>query len=106
MSMEHRWSERKPIEMEVALYYAPVGMITGKTRDVSLEGMYVHTDGFELPLHAELEVSFVTRNGGNEHEHHMPAYVVHGNGDGGVGLMLRHVDYSDFYALRYMLSAA
>jgi hypothetical protein len=36
----------------------------------------------------------------------MPAYVVHGNGDGGVGLMLRHVDYSDFYALRYMLSAA
>lgn len=105
MSMEHRWSERKPIEMEVALYYAPVGTIVGKTRDVSLEGMFVHTPGMELPLHAELEVSFVTSAGDQRHEHHLPAYVVHGNGEG-VGLMLRHVDYGDFYALRYMLSAA
>lgn len=106
MSMEHRWSERKPIEMEVALYYAPVGTIVGKTRDVSLEGMFVQTSGIDLPLHAELEVSFTTRNGnGAGKEHHMPAYVVHG-GKNGVGLMLRHVDYSDFYALRYMLSAA
>ncbi|HEY9198356.1 MAG TPA: PilZ domain-containing protein [Gammaproteobacteria bacterium] len=106
MSMEHRWSERKPIEMDVALYYAPVGTITGTTRDVSLEGMYVQTNGIDLPLHAELEVSFVTRTGsGAPHEHHLPAYVVHGNG-AGVGLMLRHIDYSDFYALRHMLSAA
>lgn len=106
MSMEHRWSERKPIEMEVALYYAPVGTIAGKTRDVSLEGMYVQTDGIDLPMHAELEVSFTTRSGNGAHqEHHLPAYVVHGNGSG-VGLMLRHVDYKDFYALRYMLSAA
>lgn len=106
MTMEHRWSERKPIEMDVALYYAPVGTIAGKTRDVSLEGMYVQTKGLDLPLHAELEVSFVTRTGSDTgHEHHLPAYVVHHN-DGGVGLMLRHVDYSDFYALRYMLSAA
>lgn len=106
MSMEHRWSERKPIEMDVALYYAPLGTITGKTRDVSLEGMYVQTMGIDLPVHAELEVSFVTHNGGGApQEHHLPAYVVHGDGSG-VGLMLRHVDYSDFYALRYMLSAA
>lgn len=106
MTMEHRWSERKPIEMEVSLYYAPVGRVLGKTRDVSLEGMYVRIEGTELPLHAELEVSFVTRNGNSEHKHNMPAYVVHENGNGGIGLMLRHVDYSDFYALRYMLSAA
>lgn len=105
MTMEHRWSERKPIEMEVALHYAPVGTIIGKTRDVSLEGMYVRTPGVDLPLHAELEVTFVTQNASGTREHHMPAYVVHGS-DEGVGLMLRHVDYSDFYALRYMVSAA
>lgn len=105
MAMEHRWSERKPIEMEVALYYAPVGTIVGKTRDVSLEGMFVRAPGVELPMHAELEVSFKTRHGDQGHEHRLPAYVVHGNGEG-FGLMLRHVDYGDFYALRYMLSAA
>ena len=56
-------------------------------------------------MHAELEVSFKTRHGDQGHEHRLPAYVVHGNGEG-FGLMLRHVDYGDFYALRYMLSAA
>ncbi len=106
MTMEHRWSERKPIEIEVSLYYAPIGTVKGTTRDVSLEGMYVQANEIELPLHAELEVSFVTRTSNGEHAHHMPAYVVHGNGNGGIGLMLRHVDYSDFYALRHMLSAA
>mgnify|MGYP000851166021 CR=1 len=106
MTMEHRWSERKPIELEVALFYAPVGTITGTTRDVSLEGMYVRTEGVELPLHAELEISFVTQAGnGAQRQHHLPAYVVHANRDG-VGLMLRHVDYGDFYALRHMLTAA
>lgn len=106
MTIEHRWSERKPIQIDVALYYGPLGTVPGKTRDISLEGMYVMTRGIDLPLHAELEVSFITPSGGGSgQEHHMPAYVVH-QSDEGVGLMLRHVDYSDFYALRYMLNAA
>ncbi|WP_297528603.1 PilZ domain-containing protein [Thiohalobacter sp.] len=105
MAIEHRWSERKPIEMEVALHYDPVGTIHGRTRDVSLEGMFVRTQGVELPVNAELEVIFVTRKNGKPREHHLPAYVVHGNSTG-VGLMLRHIDYGDFYALRHMLSAA
>ena len=105
MTMEHRWSERKPIELDVALFYAPLGMITGKTRDVSLEGMYVQTEGVQLPLHAELEISFVTEtSNGARREHHLPACVVHGDGVG-VGLMLRHMSYGDFYALRHMLTA-
>jgi len=35
----------------------------------------------------------------------LPAYVVHGS-DEGVGLMLQHVGYREFDALRYMLNAA
>lgn len=105
MPIEQRWSERKPIEMDVALYYPPVGTIMGRTRDISLEGMFVRTHGAELPVETELQVSFVTEGQARSHEHRMPAYVVHGNDDG-VGLMLRHVDYNDFYALRYMINAA
>lgn len=105
MAIEHRWSERKPIEIEVALHYDPVGTINGRTRDVSLEGMFVRTQGVELPVNAELEVIFVTEKNGKPQEHHLPAYVVHGDGNG-VGLMLRHIDYGDFHALRHMLSAA
>jgi hypothetical protein len=105
MPIEHRWSERKPIKLDVSIYYEPMGTITGCTRDVSLEGMFVETPGVELPLEAELEVSFETETSGKRQQHNMPAYVVH-DSNGGVGLMLRHVDYNDFYALRYMLNAA
>lgn len=105
MAKEHRWSERKPIRLNVSIYYEPLGTISCQTRDISLEGMFVETPDVELPVEAELEVSFTTGNAGKQQEHHMPAYVVHGNDDG-AGLMLRHVDYTDFYALRYMLNAA
>ncbi|MGA7802230.1 MAG: PilZ domain-containing protein [Gammaproteobacteria bacterium] len=105
MTMEHRWSARKPIAMDVEVFYPPIGSVPGRTRDVSMEGMFVHTGGVFLPTHAKVEVSFHTAGSAGNCEHRLPAYVVHGNGDG-VGLMLRHVGYDDFDALRYMLRTA
>ncbi|MEJ2644556.1 MAG: PilZ domain-containing protein [Gammaproteobacteria bacterium] len=105
MTMEHRWSARKPIAMDVELFYAPIGSVLGKTRDVSMEGMFVNTGGVFLPTHAKVEVSFRTAHRRGNRQHRVAGYVVHGNGDG-VGLMLRHVDYHDFHALRDMLRAA
>ena len=78
MGIEHRWSSRKNINIDVSLYYPPVGMINGKTRNISLEGMFIDLKGVSLPPQARL----------------------------GVGLMLQHVGYREFDALRYMLNAA
>lgn len=105
MPVEHRWSPRKPISMEVSLFYPPLGSIKGKTRNISLEGMYVETEGAEIPQQARLEVAFITRQGDREKIHRLPAYVVHSR-DKGVGLMLQHVGYNEFDALRYMLNVA
>jgi hypothetical protein len=105
MPVEHRWSPRKPIAMEVSLFYPPLGTIEGRTRDISLEGMYVETEGVEIPRQARLEVAFRTRYGEEERVHRLPAYVVHGDGRG-IGLMLQHVGYHEFDALRFMLNAA
>jgi hypothetical protein len=105
MPIEHRWSPRKPINLEVSLFYPPLGSITGKTRNISLEGMYVEMDGTEIPQQARLEVAFITRHGERERVHRLPAYVVHSH-ERGVGLMLQHVGYHEFDALRYMLNAA
>ncbi|HSH84463.1 MAG TPA: hypothetical protein VK979_04805, partial [Guyparkeria sp.] len=69
------------------------------------EGMFVQLQGSELPVQAELQISFFTAGPARNREHRMPACVVHGNEDG-VGLMLRHVDYRDFHVLRYMINAA
>jgi len=105
MGMEHRWSERKNVTMDVTLHYDPVGQISGKTRDVSLEGMFVETEGVTIPSRAEVKVLFESKDHGTKYSHCVPAYVVHNN-DNGVGLMLRHSGYEDFYALRHMLQAA
>ena len=105
MALEQRWSHRKPISMDVTLYYPPMGTIPGKTRNISLEGMCVDTGGVTLPEHARVEIEFTTRAGTGMLSHRMPAYVVH-NTPHGLGLMLQHVDYQDFHALRYMLNVA
>ncbi|MEA3242757.1 MAG: hypothetical protein U9Q19_04865 [Pseudomonadota bacterium] len=105
MSLEHRWSSRKEINLHVNLYYPPVGMINGTTQNISLEGMYVAVNGVDIPPQARLEVCFTAETRGKSIEHRLPAYVVHG-GDSGIGLMLQHVGYREFDALRYMLNAA
>jgi len=105
MSLEHRWSSRKEINLNVNLYYPPVGMINGTTQNISLEGMYVAVIGVDIPPQARLEVCFTAETRGKSIEHRLPAYVVHG-GDSGIGLMLQHVGYREFDALRYMLNAA
>lgn len=105
MPVEHRWSPRKPIAMEVSLFYPPLGSIKAKTCNISLEGMYVEAEGLEIPQQARLEVAFITRHGDREKMHRLPAYVVHSH-ERGIGLMLQHVGYHEFDALRYMLNAA
>lgn len=105
MGIEHRWSSRREIDLDVNLHYPPVGTINGKTRNISLEGMYVDLKGVRIPPQARLEISFVAETRGRPVEHRLPAYVVHTR-EGGVGLMLQHVGYREFDALRYMLNAA
>ncbi len=105
MGTEHRWSSRKDINIDVNLYYPPVGMINGKTRNISLEGMYVDLKGINIPPQTRLEICFTANCRGKTTEHRLPAFVVHGS-EQGVGLMLQHVGYREFDALRYMLNAA
>lgn len=105
MGIEHRWSARKDININVSLYYPPVGVINGRTRNISLEGMFVELSGIKIPRQARLEVLFHTGSAGNTTEHRLPACVVHEH-NGGIGLMLNHTGYREIDALRYMLNVA
>lgn len=105
MGIEHRWSIRKDININVSLYYPPVGVINGRTRNVSLEGMFVELSGIQIPKRARLEVLFHSCDAGHTTEHRLPACVVHEH-NGGIGLMLQHVGHREIDALRYMLNAA
>lgn len=105
MPIERRCSPRKPVAMEVRLHHPSAGEVIAITRNISIEGMFVETDTTALSDDTELEVSFVTFGATGPQQHRVSAYIVHRNA-AGIGLMLRHVAYSNFHALRFLLEAA
>ena len=105
MAVEHRWSDRKDISVDIHLYYPPIGMLHGKTRNISLEGMFVDIRGITIPPQARLDAWFTTEARGQQLEHRIRAHVIHCC-DEGVGLMLQHAGHGAFDALRYMLNTA
>ena len=105
MPIERRCSPRTPIALKVRLHHPAAGEINAVTRNVSIEGMFVETDATALSDKTELEVSFITSGDAGPRQHRVSAYVVHRN-EAGIGLMLRHVAYSDFHAVRFLLEAA
>jgi hypothetical protein len=104
MSVEHRWSSRKALNLDVSLHYPPVGTISARTRNISLEGMFVELEGVSIPEKSSIEVTFKGGARQSHTEHRLPAYVVHQREDG-VGLMLQHVGYREFDALRSLLNS-
>lgn len=56
--MEHRYTERKPVEFSVVVSCPRVGLFRGLARDLSLGGMRVHSECVMMPLHAPVMVSF------------------------------------------------
>lgn len=85
--MEHRLSFRTPLMMNVAIYYNGLGLLQGRSLDVSRYGMFVHTGAMTLPLHAIVDVAFPLENGNRATPpRRTPAMVVR-CAERGVGLM-------------------
>ena len=56
--MEHRYTERKPVDFSVVVSCPRVGLFRGLARDVSLGGMMVQSNCVVIPMHAPVMVSF------------------------------------------------
>ena len=53
---ERRASTRRLMALRISLYYDRLGLVTCKTRDLSLEGMLLDTGGIRLTSNAQVEV--------------------------------------------------
>ena len=85
--MEHRLSLRTPLNMNVAIYYNGLGLLRGRSVDVSRHGMFVVTGPMVLPLHAIVDVAFLFESVKyDERPLRTPAMVVRTASDG-IGLM-------------------
>ena len=112
--MEHRLSLRTPLTMNVAIYYNGLGLLQGRSLDVSRHGMFVVTGPMVLPLHAIVDVAFPLESGKRgKVPQRTPAMVVRLANEG-VGLMfakefepnsVEHREYEQ-HAFQYSVDAS
>lgn len=99
--MEQRWTERISVAVEVMLNSPARGSIKGKSKDISLEGMFVETELARLASDAQLSVTF-TLPSNTKKQHKLRAQVVYARDDG-VGVIFRGLDVPAISQLRKSL---
>lgn len=104
--MEHRWSLRKPVDIEIGLRRQGTSAKRYKTRNISLEGIFVESgpDNWPEDTFLELELPLYDNQSGIEREqrHRIPVVVVH-RADGGMGLMFCVFDQPLFRTVEHLL---
>ena len=86
--MGKRWSLRKDIQLDVVVHHDDAGVIKCKTRDISLEGMFIETTSPLLPVDDPVYLDFILQNDNSNKLHHIRAKIVRTT-DTGMGVMFR-----------------
>jgi hypothetical protein len=105
MSMEHRWSTRKPVCLNAVIFYRPLGLIQVTIQNIGLEGAFIHCAAVKLPYQAIVEMSFALDVAGKQTIYQMQAMLIHHTRNG-YGLMFKDYKLEAFRALKGMLYAA
>ncbi len=101
---EYRWSERRPIELAVNLYYKDQITEGCRTRDLGLGGMYIVYPDPDMKLNSKIEV--VIQNPVDVKESRLiPGRVVHRHGDG-IGIMFMDFTVKDLRLLQDIFHSA
>lgn len=100
--MEHRYSIRKALVLDIELNHMRFGRVRCRTRNVGMGGMFVDTGSFWLPSDSIVKVALKLLDGNVLRQFFIEALVVH-NHEGGAGLMFNDVDAGFHEALHDML---
>jgi hypothetical protein len=100
--MEHRYTQRKPLNISAVIACPRVGLFRGRIRDLSLGGMHVQSDCVVMPIHAPVTVSFQTDPDDPATSIEANGMVVHQRGNT-FGLMFDEHDATLGDALRGLL---
>ncbi|MDH5547234.1 MAG: PilZ domain-containing protein [Gammaproteobacteria bacterium] len=102
--IENRWSQRRPLSMQVEVLSGGVKLAQGQARDVGLGGVFLFLDLEQQPSgEIDVELLFDTgSNGESRHKHKLRARIVRHSAEG-IGLMFRDFDTSSFRALQEVM---
>lgn len=91
--MEHRLSFRSPFSVNVAIYYKSLGLLRGRSLDISRHGIFVVTSPMVLPIHTIVDIAFSLESGKNAKPlERTSAMVVRLNRDGAGLMFAREID--------------
>ena len=103
--MEHRWSVRKPVNMDVLVYHGGFPGTELRARNIGMEGMFIETGALALAKNSVLDVEFSLDLAGSGQRYRMPSFVRHVS-NAGVGIMFRKFDQELFQVLHRVLYSA
>ena len=100
--MEHRWSLRKPVSFEVRVSQKCNPVIRCRSRNISLEGMFIETGIVIPPVGSCVDVEFALLSGEVWEQIRMPAVVVHRT-EYGCGIVFHAFNTKVFRSIERML---
>jgi PilZ domain len=95
----HRALPRQPLAFDVKLLVSGQFPFRGKTRDVSLGGLFVETSAWCLPIPTEVHLALALPVAGATRHYRVPARMVRQT-ENGAGLTFTDVGIDTLHALR------
>jgi hypothetical protein len=102
--MEQRWSLRKPVTFDVQVSRKCHPHVRSRSRNISLEGLFIETGLVILPVGCCIDVEFALTTAGGPVRVRMPAVVVHRTRDG-CGIVFHAFNTHVFRSIERMLYA-
>lgn len=101
-SREVRWSVRKPLNLDVDLYFKGYEYTGCRTRDIGLGGLFVEFKRADIPQDAEVQIVIRLFKDGNKKIHKFRTTVAHAS-ERGYGLAFQDFDIVSFRMLQDIL---
>ncbi|KPJ93347.1 MAG: hypothetical protein AMJ53_07435 [Gammaproteobacteria bacterium SG8_11] len=93
-TIEHRFKQRKALNLDVVIYKNHMPVAVGKTRDISIEGMGVDSRIADIKKYCLLEIEVTVTESSNTVYHRLKGLVVHQHSDG-FGILFTDLDPSE-----------
>ncbi len=94
--MEHRYQKRTPLSLDVTVLVGDGFKVCGRSRDISIEGMFVELVGQSIPTNTVVDIECAYLGC-------LPGLVVHTEGRG-IGVMFRSTDGDEIERIAQFLS--
>lgn len=102
MTMERRWSDRTHVTLEAVVVHQGLPVERCRTRDIGLEGAFLHTRLPQIQKGTRVEVEFLVPRAGGTARRRLPAVVMH-RSDEGLGVMFLAFDQAAFRSIEELV---